>query len=105
MYVLPSHIIRVYVLVVVVFFTLTDRASTYPVIYVAANPVRGHKEVRRSTGHIMVTTRYSDQQSSKSRQKFMRLYKYVRYVCMYGHYIYSRVWINRVRLSILLVVS
>ena len=53
---------------------ITDRASTiYPVIYVAANPVRGHKEVPRSTGHIMVTTRYSDQQGSKSRQKVMRL--------------------------------
>ena len=26
------------------------------------------KEVRRSTGHIMVTTRYTDQQGSKSRQ-------------------------------------
>ena len=49
----------------------------YPVIYVVANPVRGHKEViPRSTGHIiMVTTRYSDQQGSKSRQKVMRLYK------------------------------
>ena len=35
-----------------------------------ANPVlRGHKEVPRSTGHIMATTRYSDQQRSKSRQK------------------------------------
>ena len=33
------------------------------------NPVRDHKEVPRSTGHIMVTTRYSDQQRSKSRQK------------------------------------
>ena len=33
----------------------------YPVIYVVANPVRGHKKVPRSTGHIMVTTRYSDQ--------------------------------------------
>ena len=47
----------------------------YRVIYVVANPVRGHKEVPRSTGHIMVTTRYSDQQGSKSRQKVMRLYK------------------------------
>ena len=67
--------------VVVVFFTLTDRASTIPmaVVYVVANPVvvRGHNEneVPRSTGHIMVTTRYSDQQGSKSRQKAMRLYK------------------------------
>ena len=40
-----------------------------------ANPACGHKEVRRSTGHIMVTTRYSDRQGSKSRQKVMRLYK------------------------------
>ena len=51
------------------------RTQPYPVIYVVANPVRGHKEVPRSTGHIMVTTRYSDQQGSKSRQKVMRLYK------------------------------
>ena len=29
---------------------------------------RGQKEVRRSTGHIMVTTRHSNQQRSKSRQ-------------------------------------
>ena len=34
-----------------------------------ANPACGHKEVRGSTGHIVVTTRYSDQQGSKSRQK------------------------------------
>ena len=40
-----------------------------------ANPACGHKEVPRSTGHIMATTRYSNQQGSKSRQKFMRLYK------------------------------
>ena len=40
-----------------------------------ANPACRHKKVRRSTGHIMVTTRYSDQQGSKSRQKVMRLYK------------------------------
>ena len=40
-----------------------------------ANLACGHKEVRRSTGHIMVTTRYSDQQVSKSRQKVMWLYK------------------------------
>ena len=30
------------------------------------NPACGHKEAQRSTGHIMVTTRYSDQQGSKS---------------------------------------
>ena len=34
-----------------------------------ANPACGHKAVPRSTGHIMVTTRYSDQQGSQSRQK------------------------------------
>ncbi|CAM9918724.1 unnamed protein product [Ascophyllum nodosum] len=33
-----------------------------------ANPARGHKEVRRSTGHIMVTARYSNQLGSKLRQ-------------------------------------
>ena len=33
-----------------------------------ANPARGQREVRRSTGHIiMVTTRYSDQQRSRTR--------------------------------------
>ena len=64
------------VIVVVVFFTLTDRASTIPSnILRGANPVRGHKVVPRSKGHIMVTTRYSDQQGSKSRQKVMGLYK------------------------------
>ena len=40
-----------------------------------ANPACGHKEVLRSTGHIVVTTRYSDQQGSKSRQNVIRLYK------------------------------
>ena len=32
------------------------------------NPIRGHKEVRRSTGDIMVTTRYSNHTGSKSLQ-------------------------------------
>ena len=52
-----------------------NRSGLNHTLYVVANPVRGHKEVPRSTGHIMVTTRYSDQQGSKSRQKVMRLYK------------------------------
>ena len=52
--------------------TVTQQVSHRPS---NANPACGHKEVRRSTGHIMVTTRYSDQQGSKSRQKVMRLYK------------------------------
>ena len=47
----------------------------YPVRYVVANPVRSHTEVPRSTVHIIMTTRYSDQQGSKSRQKVMRLCK------------------------------
>ena len=68
----------VVVVIVVVFFTLTDRASTIP-----SNILRGCQSRTWSqrgtkmngTGHIMVTTRFSDQQGSKSRQKFMRLYK------------------------------
>ena len=39
-----------------------------------ANPAHGHKDIPRSTSHIMVTTRYSDQQEFKSRKKVMRLY-------------------------------
>ena len=53
-------------------FTLTDRASIIPCNIIRgcqSGTVRGHKEVPRSTGHIMVTTRYSDQQGSKLRQK------------------------------------
>ena len=37
------------------------------------NPAPGyHEEVRRSTGHIMVTVRYSNQRGSKSRQILVR---------------------------------
>ena len=53
--------------------TVTQQVSHKPLSN--ANPACGHKEVRRSTGHIVVTTRYSDQQASKSRQKVMRLHK------------------------------
>ena len=35
---------------------------------IKCQPACGHKYVSRSTGHIVVTTRYSDQQGSKSRQ-------------------------------------
>ena len=44
-------------IVVVVCFTLTDRASTIPsnIRGCQSGTVRGHKEVLRSTGHIMVT--------------------------------------------------
>ena len=53
---LIHHIQRIIVLVTV---------SHKPI---KCNPARSPKEVRRSTGHIMVTTRYSDHQGSKSRQ-------------------------------------
>ena len=63
---LVSHAQLRFQLCVCIFFTLTGRASTIPKQSVA-NPVRGHKEIRRrSTGHIMVRTRYSNQQSYKS---------------------------------------
>ena len=52
--------------------TVTQQVSHRPI---KCQPACVHKEVRRSTGHIMVTTRYSDQQGSESRQKVMRLYK------------------------------
>ena len=53
--------------------TVTQQVSHRPIK--RQSRLWSHKEVRRSTGHIMVTTRYSDQQGSKSRQKVMRLYK------------------------------
>ena len=34
-----------------------------------ASPAHGHKDIPRSTSHVMVTTRYSDQQEFKSRKK------------------------------------
>ena len=33
----------------------------------AANRARGHKEVLRSTGHIMVTTRYSNRDPNRDK--------------------------------------
>ena len=70
-------LVLILVVVVVVVFTLTDRASTIP------GNIRGCQSGTWSqrgtkvnpTGHIMVTTRYADQQGSKSRQKVMRIYK------------------------------
>ena len=75
MYLLPHYMFFFHIVVVVVIFTLTDRASTIPSNIRGCQSVRKHKEVPRSTGHIMVTTRYSDQQGSKSRQNVVRLYK------------------------------
>ena len=38
-----------------------------------ANGARGHKEVRRPTGLIVVTNRYSNQQGSNSRQNYCQV--------------------------------
>ena len=38
-----------------------------------ANPICGHKEVRRSTGHIMVTTHSSNRQGYRSRQNLCQV--------------------------------
>ena len=54
--------------------TVTQLASHRPLSN--AHPASGHEEVPRSTGHIMVTTRYSDQQGSKSRQKKKKKNRY-----------------------------
>ena len=71
-FVVDSHIQRV---VLATEETTVTQQVSHRHLLSNANPACGHKEVRRSTGHIMVTTRYSDQQGSKSRQKVMRLYK------------------------------
>ena len=63
------------VVVVVVVFTLTDRASTIPSNIRGCQSGTWSQRGTKVNGHIMVTTRYSDQQGSKSRQKVMRLYK------------------------------
>ena len=62
--------------VVVVFFTLTDRASTIP------SNIRGcqsgtwsQRGTKVNGSHHGDNPRYSDQQGSKSRQKVMRLYR------------------------------
>ena len=53
-----------------------NKSAIYRYYLSNADPACGRKEVRRTTGHIMVTTRYSEQQGgSKSRQNVMRLYK------------------------------
>ena len=62
--------------VVVVFFPLTDRASTIPSnIRGCQSSTWSQRGTKVNGSHIMVTTRYSDQQGSKSRQTVMRLYK------------------------------
>ena len=68
-------ILRVLYAVVVVFFTLTDRASTIPSNIRGCQSGTWSQRGTKVNGHIMVTTRSSDQQGSKSRQKVMRLYK------------------------------
>ena len=59
---IDSHIQRI--------LLATEETATQRVRHIDlsnTNPARGHKEVRRSTGHIMVTTSYSNHQGSKSR--------------------------------------
>ena len=68
--VVDSHIQRI--ILVTEETTVTQQVSHRPI---NADPACGQKYLPRSTNHIMVTTRYSDQHESKSRQKVMRLYK------------------------------
>ena len=61
-----------------------------------ANPACGHREVRRSTGHIMVTTRY-DTQTNRDPDHDNNILHFT--VCTYGQsqtysLIIARVWIN-----------
>ena len=56
-------------------FTLTDRASTIPSNIRGCQSGTWSQRGTKVNGSHMVTTRYSDQQGSKSRQKVMRLYK------------------------------
>ena len=59
----------------VVFFTLTDRASTIHSNIRGCQSGTWSQRVTKVNGSHMVTTRCSDQQGSKSRQNVMRLYK------------------------------
>ena len=53
--------------------TMTQQVSHRPIKY--QSRLWSQRGLRRPTGRTMVTTRYSDQQGSKSRQKDMLLYK------------------------------
>ena len=61
--------------VVVVFFTLTDRASTIPsnIVYVVANPVRGLLDRKRSEEHL--------QSSNESKRKTHKKKKLMFFWC------------------------
>ena len=63
------------VVVVVVFFTLTDRASTIHSNTRGCQSGTWSQKGTKVNGSHHGDTRYSDQQGSKSRQKVMRLYK------------------------------
>ena len=65
--VVDSHIQRI------VLATVETGRHNKSVIYLSnANPARGHKEVRTSTGAIMVTARYSNQQDPNRRRTLAR---------------------------------
>ena len=54
----------------VVFFTLTDRASTiYPVLYVVANPVRGLLDRKRSEEHLPSSIMRAKEKHKQTRQR------------------------------------
>ena len=53
--------------------TVTQRVSHKPIK--CQSRLWSQRGTKVATGHIMVTTRYSEQQGSKSRQTVMRLYK------------------------------
>ena len=64
---------------VVVFFTLTDRASTvYPVLYVVANLVRGLLDRKRSEEHLPSSneSKRKTQTNKNDKEKGTRIAKY-----------------------------
>ena len=68
-----SHVQLIIVLLATEETTVTQQVSHRPIKCQSRLWSQGGTKVK--TGYIMVTTRYSDQQGSKSRQKVMRLYK------------------------------
>ena len=78
----------------VVFFTLTDRASTiYPVLYVVANPVRGLLDRKRSEEHLPSSneSKRKTQTNKNDKEKGTRIAKYTCQKKIDGHSI-ERVW-------------
>ena len=68
-------------LLCVVFFTLTDRASTIPstvIYYVVANPVRGLLDIKRSEEHLPSSSesKRKTQTNKNDKEKGTRITKY-----------------------------